>query len=40
MPHEARPKRRPERTAAEDFVVEDHADHVLATFKTQNEAID
>jgi hypothetical protein len=24
----------------EDFVVEDHADHALGTFKTQKEAID
>ena len=23
-----------------DYVVEDHADHVLATFKTEHEAID
>lgn len=37
---EARPKGRPEGSAVEDFVVEDHADHVLATFKTQKEAID
>ena len=37
---EARPKGRPEGSAIEDFVVEDHADHVLATFKTQREAID
>jgi hypothetical protein len=31
---EARPKGRPEGSAIEDYVVEDHADHVLATFKT------
>ncbi|HVJ42288.1 MAG TPA: hypothetical protein VM639_12360 [Dongiaceae bacterium] len=37
---EARPKGRPEGTAIDDFVVEDHADHVLGTFKTQKEAID
>jgi hypothetical protein len=37
---EARPKGRPEGTAIEDYAVEDHADHVLATFKTQQEAID
>jgi hypothetical protein len=37
---EARPKGRPEGTAIDDYVVEDHADHVLATFKTQREAID
>jgi hypothetical protein len=32
---EARPKGRQEGSAVEDFVVEDHADHVLAAFKTQ-----
>ncbi|WP_084143836.1 hypothetical protein [Methylocapsa acidiphila] len=37
---EARPKGRPEGSAITDYVVEDHADHVLATFKTQKEAID
>jgi hypothetical protein len=37
---EARPKGRPEGSAIEDYVVEDHADHVLTTFKTQQEAID
>jgi hypothetical protein len=37
---EARPKGRPEGSAIEGFVVKDHADHVLATFKTQQEAID
>ncbi len=37
---EARPKGRPEGSAIEGFVVEDHADHVLATFQTQQEAID
>jgi hypothetical protein len=37
---EARPKGRPEGSPIEDYVVEDHADHVLATFKTQREAID
>jgi hypothetical protein len=37
---EARSKGRPEGSAIEGFVVEDHADHVLATFKTQREAID
>jgi hypothetical protein len=36
---EARPKGRPEGSAIEDFVVEDHADHVLASFKTQQDAI-
>jgi hypothetical protein len=37
---EPRPKGRPEGSAIEDYVVEDHADHVLATFKTQHEAIE
>jgi hypothetical protein len=37
---EARPKGRPEGSAVEDFVVEDHADHELAAFKTQREAIE
>ena len=32
---EARPKGRPEGSSIEDFVVEDHADHVLGTFKTK-----
>jgi hypothetical protein len=36
---EARPKGRPEGNAIEDYVVEDHADHALGTFKTQGEAI-
>jgi hypothetical protein len=36
---EARPKGRPEGRAVEDYVVEDHADHVLHTSKTQKEAI-
>ena len=35
---EARSKGRLE--AIQDYVVEDHADHVLGTFKTQKEAID
>jgi hypothetical protein len=37
---EARPKGRPEGSAVDDFVVEDHADHVLAAFRTQREAIE
>jgi hypothetical protein len=37
---EPRPKGRPEGTHIDDYVVEDNADHVLATFKTQREAID
>jgi hypothetical protein len=36
---EARPKGRPEGSAIESYVVEDHADHVLATVRTQQEAI-
>ena len=36
---EPRPKGKQEGTPIKDFVVEDHADHVLATFKTQDEAI-
>jgi len=37
---EPRPKGRSEGSPIEDYVVEDHADHVLATFKTQQEAIE
>jgi len=37
---EARPKGRPEGTRIDDYVVEDHADHVLHTSKTQGAAID
>jgi hypothetical protein len=37
---EARPKGRPEGSHIADYVVEDHADHVLSTHKTQREAID
>ena len=36
---EARPKGRAEGTAIDDYVVEDHADHVLHTSNTQHEAI-
>ena len=36
---EPRPKGRPEGSAIDDYVVEDHADHVLHTSKTQAEAI-
>ena len=36
---EARPKGRPEGSAITDYVVEDHADHVLGTFQTQSAAI-
>lgn len=37
---EARPKGRPEGTRIDDYVVEDHTDHVLHTSKTQHEAIE
>ena len=37
---EPRPKGRPEGSHIDDYVVEDHADHVLVTFKTQREAIE
>lgn len=37
---EARPKGRPEGTRIDDYVVEDHADHVLHTASTQQAAID
>jgi len=37
---EARPKGRSEGSPIDDYVVEDHADHVLATTRTQKEAID
>ena len=36
---EARPKGRIEGTPVTDYVVEDHADHVLGSFKTQGDAI-
>lgn len=37
---EARPKGRPEGSPITDYAVEDHANGVLGTFKTQKEAID
>ena len=37
---EAHPKGRPEGAHINEYVVEDHADHALAAFKTQREAID
>jgi len=37
---EPRPKGRPEGSPINDYVVEDHADHVLAAARTQDEAID
>jgi len=36
---EARPKGRQEGSPITDYVVEDHADHQLGTFRTQAEAI-
>ena len=36
---EPRPKGRPEGSQIDDYVVEDHADHALASFKKQREAI-
>ncbi len=37
---EPRPKGRPGGSHIDDYVVEDHADHVLHTSKTQQEAIE
>src|SRR5262249_44378860 len=37
---EPRPKGRPDGDPIDDYVVEDHADHVLATLKSQREAIE
>ncbi len=37
---EPRPKGRREGDPIDDYVVEDHADHVLATPETQQEAIE
>jgi hypothetical protein len=37
---EARPKGKDDGSPIADYVIEDHADHVLAAFKTQREAID
>jgi hypothetical protein len=37
---EPRPKGRPDGEPIEDFVVEDHTDHVLHTSETQEEAIE
>ena len=37
---EPRPKGREESAPIEDYVVEDHADHVLHTAKRQEDAID
>ena len=36
---EARPKGRPEGSRIDDFVVEDHADHILHTSQSQEDAI-
>ncbi len=37
---EARPKGRSEGSPVTDYVVEDHADHSLGVFRTQQEAIE
>jgi len=37
---EARPKRRPDGDPTVDCVVEDHANHVLATFESLRKAIE
>jgi hypothetical protein len=37
---EAFPKGRPERSAIEYYVAEDHANYALGTFNTQQEAMD
>jgi hypothetical protein len=37
---EPRPKGWPQGSHIDDYVVEDHADHVLQTFKSQREAIE
>jgi hypothetical protein len=37
---EARPRGRPEGSAIQDYVAEDHANHEFGTFKTRKEAID
>lgn len=37
---EARPKGRPEGSPIDEYVVEDHADNVLSTHRTQQEAIE
>ena len=37
---EERPKGKAAGSPITDYVVEDHADHVLGTFKTQKEAIE
>jgi hypothetical protein len=37
---EARPKGRPEGTAIEGYVVEDHIDSILGSFTTQSDAIE
>lgn len=36
---EARPRGRPDGDPIEGYVVEDRADHVLATFTTQDDAV-
>jgi hypothetical protein len=37
---EARPKGDPAGARIDDYAVEDHADHALATFRTQREGIE
>ena len=37
---EPRPKGRAEGSHIDDFVIEDHADHVLGSFRTQRDAIE
>jgi hypothetical protein len=37
---EARPKGRPHGDPIDDYVAEDHADHILVAFKTQEQAIE
>jgi hypothetical protein len=37
---EARPKGRPAGSPVQDYVVEDHANNVLGSFRTQEEAIE
>lgn len=36
---EPRPKGKPDGSPITDYIIEDHADHPLATFKTQEQAI-
>ena len=36
---EPRPKGKPQGSPIQDFIVEDHADHPMATFQTQEAAV-